>query len=199
MTGSLSVVLSLRLSLCLSILDRSRFLSSAETNYVAIEGEALAVAWGLEQTRYFTMGCPTLSVVTDHKPLVKILGSKPPEDVTNPRLFRLKQRVAMWKFDIAHLPGRSNWAADATSRKPTGEVDEEEVVESSIAAFSCAALAISWNDVVDAAARDDDYQRLVEAVLSSFPPWSRSDEATAQFHERQGEKHRILAWVVGGH
>ena len=29
----------------------SRFLSSAEQRYAAIEGEALAVAWGLEQTR----------------------------------------------------------------------------------------------------------------------------------------------------
>ena len=96
------------------VLAGSRFLSSAEANYVAIEGEALAVAWSLEQSKYFTMGCPTLTVVTDHKPLVRVLDTKPLESVTNPRLFRLKQRVAMWKFKIAHLPGRSNWAADAT-------------------------------------------------------------------------------------
>ena len=32
----------------------SRFLSSAEQRYAAVEGEALAIAWGLEQTRYFT-------------------------------------------------------------------------------------------------------------------------------------------------
>ena len=48
----------------------SRFLSSAEQRYAAIEGEALAVAWGLEQTRYFTEGCDNLVVVTEHKPLV---------------------------------------------------------------------------------------------------------------------------------
>ena len=40
----------------------------------AIKGEALAVAWGLEQTRYFTQGCDNLVVITDHKPLVKIFG-----------------------------------------------------------------------------------------------------------------------------
>ena len=121
----------------------SRFLSSAEANYVAIKGEALAVACGLEQTKYFTMGCLQLSVVTEHKPLVKVLDTKPLDDVMNPRLFRLKQHVAMWKFDIAHLPGRCNWAADAASRKPMGPADEEEAVEASIAAFSCAAIAIS--------------------------------------------------------
>ena len=56
----------------------SRFLSSAEQRYTAIEGEALAVAWGLEQTRYFTQGCDNLIVVTDHKPLVKIFGDRLP-------------------------------------------------------------------------------------------------------------------------
>ena len=50
----------------------SRFLSSAEQRYAPIEGEALAVAWGLEQTKYFTQGCDNLVVVTDHKPLTKI-------------------------------------------------------------------------------------------------------------------------------
>ena len=38
----------------------SRFLSSAESNYAVIEGESLAVAWSLEQTRFFTTGCSNL-------------------------------------------------------------------------------------------------------------------------------------------
>ena len=54
----------------------SRSLSSAERRYAPIEGEALAVAWGLEQTKYFTQGCDNLVVVTDHKPLTKIFGDR---------------------------------------------------------------------------------------------------------------------------
>ena len=54
----------------------SRFLQDAERRYAPIEGEALAVAWGLEQTRYFTLGCDDLLVVTDHKPLTKLLGDR---------------------------------------------------------------------------------------------------------------------------
>ena len=61
-------------------------------------------------------------------------------------------------------------------------------MESSIAAFSCAAIAISWEEVVDTAIRDEDYQRLVKAVESSFPHWARNDEATAQYH---GERHSL--------
>ena len=71
----------------------SRFLSSAEQRYAPIEGEALAVAWGLEQTRYFTQGCNDLLVVTDHKPLVKILGDRTLDKIINSWLFQLKQRT----------------------------------------------------------------------------------------------------------
>ena len=51
----------------------SRFLSGAEKRYVAIEGEALGIAWWLEQTKHFTQGCQNLIVVTDHKSLEKNL------------------------------------------------------------------------------------------------------------------------------
>ena len=71
----------------------SRFLQDAETRYAPIEGEALAVAWGLEQTKYFTLGCDDLLVVTDHKPLTKILGDRMLDEIHNTRLFRLKQRT----------------------------------------------------------------------------------------------------------
>ena len=54
----------------------SRFLQQAEQRYAAIEGEALAVAWALEQTKFFTMGCDNLGVVTDHQPLCKIFGDR---------------------------------------------------------------------------------------------------------------------------
>ncbi len=68
----------------------SRSLSATEQRYAAIEGEALAVAWGLEQTRYFTQGCDNLLVVTDHKPLTKIFGDRTLDEITNSRLFRMK-------------------------------------------------------------------------------------------------------------
>ena len=42
-------------------------MTDAEQNYVAIEGEALAIAWALEQSKYFTLGCEDLLVVTEHK------------------------------------------------------------------------------------------------------------------------------------
>ena len=68
------------------------------------------MAWGLEQTKHFTQGCDDLLVVTDHKALVKILGDRTLDEITNTRLFRIKQRTLPWYFQIRHLPGRTNLA-----------------------------------------------------------------------------------------
>ena len=97
----------------------SRFLKDAETRYAPVEGEALAVAWALDDSKYFTLGCPDLTVITDHKPLLKILGDRELADISNPRLFSIKQRTLPWRFKIVHVAGSSNSAADAVSRKPS--------------------------------------------------------------------------------
>ena len=90
--------------------------SPAESRYAPIEGEAMAVAWALERAGVFTLGCPDLLVVTDHKPLVCILGDKALEDIPNPRLVRLKEKTLRWKFQIQHCPGKWNRGPDAFSR-----------------------------------------------------------------------------------
>ena len=113
----------------------SRFLKPAETRYASIEREALAIAWSLEQTRYFTLGCDNL-VVRDHKPLVKLLGDRSLDEITNPRLFRIKQRTLLWRFDIEHTPGKTQYCADAMSRHVVGEASTEEEVEISCAEIS---------------------------------------------------------------
>ena len=126
----------------------SRFLSSAEQRYAAIEGEALAVAWGLEQTRYFTQGCD-LVIVTDHKPLTKIFGDRTLDEISNSRLFCLKQRTLPWRFDIVHRPGKTSHAADATSRhpSPSGSVNCTLLGSPSMAdAIETALLASFRND-----------------------------------------------------
>ena len=167
----------------------SRFLSSAEQRYAAIEGEALAVAWGLEQTRYFTQGCDNLVVATDHKPLVKIFGDRTLDEISNTRLFRLKQRTLPWRFDIVHVPGKSNHAADATSRHPspsgtddcssTGLFDDPDVQEyalmASIRSNAQDLGAISWSLLAQETAADPSFNHLLtlmdqEGSIDSHDP-----------------------------
>ena len=112
-----------RITLC-----GSRFLKPSEKRYAPIEGEALAVAWSLEHTKYFTLGCDDLIVVVDHKPLTKILGGRTLDEIANTRLFRLKQRTLPWIFKIYWMPGKGNSFGDATSRHPvTSEAMDDEI------------------------------------------------------------------------
>ena len=162
----------------------SRFLSSTESRYAAVEGEALAIAWSLEQTRYFTQGCASLIVVTDHKPLVKLFSDRTLDEITNTRLFRLKQRTLQWCFDIAYLPGKTNLVADATSRNPyhlstkdSGDLSHltiasmssgdllEHLTIASIRTEATKLMAINWGDVAQETTQDPVLSELYLVLL----------------------------------
>ena len=97
----------------------SRFCNDAETRYAPIEGEAASIAWSLSKCRMFVTGCPNLLVVTDHAPLLGILGDRELSKITNPRLFKLKEKTLMFRFSIQHCPGRWHRGSDAMSRNAT--------------------------------------------------------------------------------
>ena len=139
----------------------SRFLIGAEKNYVPIVGEALAIVWALEQTRYFTLGCENLIVATDHKPLVPILGDKDLVQINSPSLFRLKQRTLWWSFKMIYLPGKTNLASDATSRypSPNGTLASINEVQTS-------AKSLSLNPSPQGELSDEDFQDI--ALVSSI-------------------------------
>ena len=154
----------------------SRFLSPAEERYAAVEGEALAIAWSLENTRYFTQGCDNLIVVTDHKPLTKIFADRTLDEIENNRLFRFKQRSLPWRFKIFYLPGNTNAAADAASRYPDPSgveaISADDCEESRfISAIGCEleeTMAISWSDIVEETNKDPVLRTLRCAIREGF-------------------------------
>ena len=157
----------------------SRLLTSAVHRYAPIEGEALPGDWGMEKSKYFTQGCNDLLVVTDHKPLVKILVDRKLDEISNTRIFRLKQRMLPWSFDIAHLPGKTNSAADATSRHPSPANEFAEVrslsflaemddAESAMAASprreTQYIIVISWERIATEPASDPTMRLLLDTI-----------------------------------
>ena len=103
----------------------SRFTHAAESRYAPIEVEALAVADALDKARFFVLGCTNLIVAVDHKPLLKILGDRSLEDISNNRLRNLKEKTLRYQFHILHVPGAKHKAADAMSRYPSGHKQPE--------------------------------------------------------------------------
>ena len=92
------------------------FCKPADRNYSLIEGEATAIFKGLQDTKYYTLGCKSLHVTTDHQPLVTTLDKQSVADVVNKRLARIKEKTMCGKFDMLYNPGKMQNAADAISR-----------------------------------------------------------------------------------
>ena len=66
------------------------------------------MAWALEKSKHFTLGCPNLYVAVDHQPLLKVLDDRHLEDIPNPRLLNLKEKTLIYKFNIVHVHGVKN-------------------------------------------------------------------------------------------
>ena len=88
----------------------------------------MAAAWAMKKSKHFLLGCESFLLATDHKPLLGILSDRNIEDVSNPRLQRLKEKTLMFRFSICHLPGKLNKVADAASRFPTSQPEEGDTL-----------------------------------------------------------------------
>ena len=165
------------------ILAGSRFCKGAESRYAPVEGEALAISWALHNTRHYTLGNDDLVIVTDHKPLLKVLGDRDIEDIHNPRLLRLKESTLLWKFTLVHLPGKVNFGPDTLSRQEMVRnvsqiVREDEAdgivneLETEIEAVCSAQTSnfITWEKVKEFSDKDDTIQKVINYIRGGFPP-----------------------------
>ena len=127
---------------------------------------------------------------------MKILGDRTLDEIHNTRLFRLKQRTLPWHFDIAHLPGRSNHAADATSRHPSPVTEQADMLTLSEASgaytLECALNAairqdtkevtsLNWDDIAAATLKDVDMAALATSITIGFPADHKNLPHTAPY------------------
>ena len=187
----------------------SRFTHAAETRYAPIEGELLAVAYALHQTRYYIQGCSDLIIATDHKPLVGILNDRPLSEISNRRLLNLKEKTLAYKFDIVHVSGKQNTGADATSRYPApstqtnGMLHEPEDMADDLAALASNTSAlyaisnmVTWDMVREATASDDSLQRLQHLIQNGFPDDCRRMDADLRVFHRISDSLSIIDGVT---
>ena len=118
--------------------------------------------------------------------MVKILGDRTLDEILNTRIFRIKQRTLPWSFDIVHLPGKTNFAADATSRNPSpsttaavhSRLDQAEAaLVSSLHAEMRESIALSWETIASETAADPTMCKLLEVVSNGFPDKSRTEDS----------------------
>ena len=104
----------------------SRFLTSAESRYSVIELECLALVWATKKLNVYLFGLENYEVLTDHAPLVPILNRYTLNDIENPRLQRLVEKLQPYSFTCYHVKGKDNFISDALSRAPIREAQEGE-------------------------------------------------------------------------
>ena len=104
----------------------SRALASAETRYSATEIEALAVLWALKKCRYFLHGI-YFELIVDHKALVPLLNSKYLDEIPNPRIQRIIEKIAGYTFLAIWRSGKEHLVADAFSRNPVDVPDKDDI------------------------------------------------------------------------
>lgn len=94
----------------------SRTLSKTEVNYSQIEKEALGIIFGVQKFRDYLYGRKFV-LVTDHKPLVKILGLKMGAPaLAAARLQRWALLLSAYQYDIVYKASLEHANADGLSR-----------------------------------------------------------------------------------
>lgn len=97
----------------------SRSLNKAEKNYSQIEKEALSLVFGVKKFHMYLYGKQSFTLVTDHKPLLAILGSKAGlPTLVAARLQRWAIILAAYSYDLEYRSTTKKGNAEALSRLP---------------------------------------------------------------------------------
>ena len=105
----------------------SRAMTEEEQHYAQIEKEALATVWACEKFSLYILG-KRISIETDHKPLIPLLGHKRLDNLP-PRVLRFRLRLMRFDYSIEHTPGKFLYTADALSRSPLPNQPDKDTVE----------------------------------------------------------------------
>ena len=157
----------------------SRSLNSGEKNYSSYEGEMLGAVWAIKTFRHYLHGT-TFTVVTDHRPLVWLMGSK---DLVGKHA-RWALSIQEYDFTVTHRPGVTHANVDVPSRFPqssstdaTGARMDEDALQQ-VHAPDVACLALAAGQPYSPVGAAVTWQGPDEGVIPPSPAWLLSGNLT---------------------
>ena len=164
----------------------SRATTPVEQRYPQLDLEALAVDFGLRRYRYYCGGGPTVTIVTDHKPLLGVFRNTRHGSI---RSDRIKLRHQDVRFDLIWMKGSRN-PADFMSRRgtPFNKLSKKLRTETTefektvwFLQFAPYTEAISFNKIIKETQRDPLLSSLKECIHNGYI--SKSNEALKPYRK----------------
>ncbi len=164
----------------------SRATTQVEHKYPQLDLEALAVDFGLRRFRYYCVGGPTVTIVTDHKPLLGVFGNTRNGSV---RSNRIKLRHQDVRFELLWRKGSQN-PADFLSRRGTPLDELPNTLRKETTEFEKTVWflqyapyteAISFHKIIKETNKDPLLSSLKECIRKGYIP--KSDKTLVPFQK----------------
>ena len=148
----------------------SRSLSKSEQNYAQIDKEALGLIYGVQKFHTYLYG-RKFTLITDHKPLMSILGLKKGiSSVAAARLQRWAILLSGYHYDIEFRAITAHANADALSRLPLPQTGPEYVSEAHMCNLrQLEMLPVTSQEIRRATQRDPLLSKVQEYTLKGWP------------------------------
>ncbi|KAJ8021906.1 hypothetical protein HOLleu_39239 [Holothuria leucospilota] len=163
----------------------SRTLSASEKNYSQIEKEVLALIFGVKKFHQYLYG-RKFTLVTDHKPLLKILGPKSGiPTLAAARLQRWALLLASYQYEIEFRKTEEHSNADALSRLPVARTSDMHEEPAIYQVSQVNDLPVSSKDVEDTTRKDPILSRALQYTLNGWPEYVQDDSLKPFFNRKE--------------
>ena len=98
--------------------------NDVQKRWATIEKEAYAVVYAIDKLRPYVLGCPGITVYTDHKPLLCLFT----EQMKNTKIQRWAILLEEFRVKITYIKGETNLKADFLSRLRHEELGDHEIL-----------------------------------------------------------------------
>ena len=157
----------------------SRTLNKSERNYPQIEKEALSIVFGVRKFHQYLYGRKFI-LVTDHKPLVSLLGPKTGiPTLAAARMQRWALLLSGYQYDIEYRSTHKHANADCLSRLPLNDHVRNEIHQ-----LQLESLPVSVDQVRKATRSDPILSRVLEYALTGWPTEVTSEAIKPYFNKR---------------